>query len=88
MTTTLKKQDKRISAEKSHISNLENDNAMLEPRKLLDLTKVLKAIQAKNKDLEYKSRFNKLHLMGIFEPTNAGNMAEFIESLLKALSGD
>lgn len=71
--------EQRVSATENGLSEVAG--------KTLNMEKVLALIQAKNEDLEARSRCNNIRITGLPESTNTGRMETFIETLIKDIFG-
>ncbi|KAJ1189250.1 hypothetical protein NDU88_006000 [Pleurodeles waltl] len=82
----LVKHEKCITVAEQCISTAE-DYIQTATTKCLYMEKVLAVIQAKNEDLDARSRCNNLRIIGLPESTNTGRLEDYMESMLKELLG-
>ncbi|KAJ1115970.1 hypothetical protein NDU88_004190 [Pleurodeles waltl] len=87
LTAGLEKQSGRITEAEQRIPNVE-DVMQKRQEQLSQMDKLLKVIALKNEDLEARSRWNNIRIVGIPGSTNTGRKEQFVERLLFTLFGE
>lgn len=86
MSSKLDKQAQRLGEAETRIADTE-EGLQAVADKAASMEKVLAVIQARNEDLEARSRRNNVRITGLPESTNTGRLETYVEDLLRDIFG-